>query len=412
MNEYDPNFLSEEDSSYQTGPAKPPKSRSGLIAILLVLVIFLGGISSFLGIMNIRLFRQLSNHENTPLSFSPAEKESANQTPSGKEDVTPPSDVILPIVDTPIAPDNTPQAGGLSLQEIYEKAIVSVVSISCQTGLGTSTGTGVVISPDGYILTNCHVVDGAYAVTVILQDGQEQEARLIGADAVSDLAVLKVDAEDLSPAEFGNADVLRVGDTVVAIGDPLGIALRGTMTDGIVSAINRDITTSGRTMTLIQTNAALNSGNSGGPLLNCFGQVVGINTMKIGDFVDEAGVEGLGFAIPSNTVKDVVEQLIAQGYVDGRPALGFAAETVSPFLQMYYGIPQGVYITEVSAGSNAAGIGLAAGDILLSFDGVRITDTDTLITQLYSHDAGDAVQISIYRDGQQYTATLTLDQAK
>jgi len=412
MHEYDPNLITEEQNSYQTGPTKPPKSRGGLIAVLLVLVIFLGGIASFLGIMNIRLFRQLSDQKNAPLHFSQAKEDETEQPSPNTDKGNNPSDVIFPIVDTPVSPENKPQEGGLSLQEIYEKSIASVVSIACQTSLGESTGTGVVISKDGYIITNCHVVDGAFTLSVILQDGQELDARLIGADTISDLAVLQVEAETLSPAEFGNSDSLRVGDTVVAIGDPLGIALRGTMTDGIVSAINRDITTSGRTMTLIQTNAALNSGNSGGPLLNCYGQVVGINTMKIGDFMSDAGVEGLGFAIPSTTVKDVVEQLIAQGYVDGRPALGFAAETVSPFQQMYYGLPQGVYITEVDSTSHAAQIGLAPGDILLSFGGARITDTDTLIYQLYARNAGDSVNIVVYRDGQQYTATLTLEQAK
>ena len=411
MNEYDPN-IKQEENIYQTGPTKPPKSRNGLIAVLLVLLIFLGGIAGFLGVTNIRLFRQLSGKEEAPLHFSQTETENDPVTYTEQEKQAPDTDEVLSIIGSPESPDNTPQTEGLSLQEIYEKCIPSVVSISCQTSLGETTGTGVILSETGYILTNCHVVENAFTVVVILQNGEELTAQPVGADGVSDLAVLKIDAKNLFPAEFGDSDALRVGDTVVAIGDPLGIALRGTMTDGIVSAINRDITTSGRTMTLIQTNAALNSGNSGGPLLNCYGQVVGINTMKIGDLMNEEGVEGLGFAIPSTTVKDVVGQLIAQGYVDGRPALGFAAETVSPFLQMYYGLPQGVYITEVAPGSHAAHAGLSAGDILLSFGGARITDTDTLIAQLYARNAGDSVNVVVYRDGQQYTATLTLEQAK
>ena len=284
-------------------------------------------------------------------------------------------------------------------------------SIACTGKNGSSTGTGVVLDETGHIITNCHVVENAYSISVILHNEEVYEATLVGADSISDLAVLHIDAENLSPAQFGNSDSLRVGDAVVAIGDPLGIELRGTMTDGIVSAINRDITASGRTMTLIQTNAALNAGNSGGPLINCYGQVIGINTMKIGDFMDSAGVEGLGFAIPSVTVEAIVTQLVSQGYVAGRPSLGFTSETVSPFLQMYYNLPQGVYITYVEPDSHADQLGIEAGDILLTMGDVRITDTDVLATCLYSHTAGDQVEIVIYRAGQQYSAVLTLDQA-
>ena len=399
-----------EDGTYKTCPM-PQKNRRGLIAILLVLVILLGAAASALGVLNIQLFHKLSDKDETSVRFSTSNYPNSQLLTEEKEDPDITSEVSLNLQDTPQGSDNTPQEGALSLQDIYEKAIVSVVSISCQTASGTATGTGVIFSDDGYIVTNCHVVESGYEIHVILHNEEIYEAQLVGADSISDLAVLRINAENLTPAEFGNSDSLRVGDMVVAIGDPLGIELRGTMTDGIVSAINRDITTSGRTMTLIQTNAALNSGNSGGPLINCYGQVIGINTMKIGDFMDSAGVEGLGFAIPTVTVETIVSQLVSQGYVAGRPSLGFYAETVSPFLQMYYNLPQGVYITEVEAGSNAQAIGLEAGDILLSFDGVRIPDTETLTTQLYAHTAEDKVEIVIYRAGQQYAATLTLDQA-
>ena len=233
----------------------------------------------------------------------------------------------------------------------------------------------------------------------------------MGADRVSDLAVLHVDAPDLTPAQFGNSATVRVGDLAVAIGDPLGAELRGTMTDGIVSAINRDILVSGRTMTLIQTNAALNAGTSGGPLINCYGQVIGINTMKVGDYMSDAGVEGLGFAIPSATVKEVVDQLIAQGFVSGRPSLGFRAETISAFLQMYYRLPQGVYITEVTPGSSAEGAKIAVGDVLLSLDGHRTPDTETLTSLLHRYDAGDRVRATLSRNGKEYSVELALDQA-
>ena len=399
-----------ERDSYETGSTKPPKSRGGLIALLLIAVIFLGGISSVLGIMNIKLFRQLKqNGDDSGMSFfeTSATAESSTSATDATEFTSASSDVSVELNKTPDAIDNVPQSGGLSYQEIYDKAIPSVVSISCDTG----SGTGVVLSKDGYIVTNCHVVEGAQSIQVVFTDERILVASVIGADAVSDLAVLHVQADDLSPAEFGDSTSLRVGDAVAAIGDPLGLEFRGTMTDGIVSAINRDVTTNGRTMTLIQTNAALNSGNSGGPLLNCYGQVVGINTMKIGAFTDSAGVEGLGFAIPSTTVKEIVDQLIAQGYVSGRPDPGFTGQTISSIEQAWYRLPAGVLITQVEAGGSAEKAGIEEGDVLLSMDGTRVSDTQTLENLLYNHQAGDAVEIVIYRDGKQYSATLTLGEA-
>ena len=395
--------------SYETGSTKPPKNKGGAIALLLIAVIFLGGVSSVLGIMNIKLFRQLQENENSDMSFfTPADTESSQ---SGTEDPTDgyhsESDVTVDLNKTPEGVENIPHGGGLSYQEIYDKNIASTVSISCDTG----SGTGVVLSEDGYIVTNCHVIDGAKTIQVVFTDEKILTARVVGADAASDLAVLYVQASDLTPAEFGDSSTLRVGDAVAAIGDPLGIAFRGTMTDGIVSAINRDVTSGGRTMTLIQTNAALNSGNSGGPLLNCYGQVVGINTMKIGAFTDSAGVEGLGFAIPSTTVKEIVDQLIAQGYVSGRPDPGFAGRSISGIEQAWYRLPAGVLITDLKDGGAAEKAGMTEGDILLSLDGSRVTDTQTLENLLYNYSAGDSVEAVIYRSGKQYSVNLTLGEA-
>jgi serine protease Do len=411
----DPNDLWEQ-SYYQTGSTRPPKSRQGFLAIALVAVIFIGGIISALGLLNIHLFRKNPNPDVEDASFRFSNETTAAQTDPVTTEATAQqaadADLQLQLNQSPQSVENIPQTGGLSLQSIYDKAIYSVVSISCSSPAGASTGTGVILSADGYIVTNCHVVENAAAVEVILHDGSKQPARIIGTDSVSDLAVLHADGSGFTPAEFGDSTALRVGDSVVAIGDPLGIALRGTMTDGIVSAINRDIATEGRTMTLIQTNAALNSGNSGGPLLNCYGQVVGINTMKIGDYMSSAGVEGLGFAIPSTTVKEIVDQLIANGYVSGRPSLGISGQEISAFEQMYYRLPQGIYITEVASSGGAATAGINAGDILLQFDGQRVTNTDELKSLLFTHNAGDTVSVVIYRSGQQYTLQVTLDEAQ
>lgn len=416
-NNYDPEYMDpwDDEGTYQTGSTRPPKSYGGIIAVLLVLVIFLGGIASALGILNIRMFRQINetagNQDDAPVVFS----DTAVTSPTESVSATVPAatdggQLDFSLSQSPAAVANIPQTGGLSLQEIYAGAIDSVVSISCASRNAASSGTGVVISADGYIVTNSHVVEDAEAIEVTFTDGQVIPASIVGADEISDLAVLYVDAGNLKAAEFGDSNALRVGDAVVAIGDPLGVELRGTMTDGIVSAINRDITTGGRTMTLIQTNAALNSGNSGGPLLNCYGQVIGINTMKIGDYMSSSGVEGLGFAIPSTTVKEIVDQLVNRGYVSGRPTLGITGEEVSSFYQLYYRLPGGLYITQVKPGSSAAQTGIEPGDILLQAGDSRITSPDDLTELLYGCDVGQTLDVVIYRAGRQYAVTLTVEE--
>ena len=423
---YNPKYSREpepwDDGSWQTGSTRPPKDRGGTMALLLILIIFLCGIITVLGILNVRLFTQLQNREDhsTSISFTPETEESPKlpQTEPMTIAETIPAvavcseDAEICLQESPQSAENIPQENGLSLQTIYEMNIPSVVSISCQSRSGGSTGTGVILSEAGYIVTNAHVVDGALSVTIQLTDDRTYQASLVGADEISDLAVLFIDADDLVPAQFGDSNSLRVGDTVTAIGDPLGVEFRGSFTDGIVSAINRDVAIDGRTMSLIQTNAALNSGNSGGPLINCYGQVIGINTMKIGAFTDSAGVEGLGFAIPSTTVKDIVDQIITQGYVSGRPTLGISGDALSNFYQYYYRLPAGLYITQVEPGSYAEYYGISQGDILLAIDDTRITDMDGLNNVLYDHQVGDIVTAVIYRGGQQYQVELTLTENK
>ena len=405
MNQTDRN--SQFEPYYQTGSTHPPKSRSGIVAVVLIGAILLGGSVSILGLLPLFQTEDTQEKDLSPVSFSRQPEAQTQTGANAPQTVNADTQVSIQLQEVPLAVENIPQEGGLSLQAIYEKNIASVVSITCTD----TTGTGLIVSPDGYVVTNCHVVENAAGIELLLQDGRQLPARVVGTDPVSDLAVLYVEATGLTPAQFGDSASVRVGDTVVAIGDPLGAQLRGTMTDGIISAINRDIQVSGRSMTLLQTNAALNSGNSGGPLINCYGQVIGINTMKIGDYMNDAGVEGLGFAIPSTTVKTVVDQLISQGFVSGRPYLGFRAETVSSFVQMYYRLPRGVYITEVDPGSSAHAQNIAAGDMLLSLDGQQISDTDMLEQLLYQYSAGDTVEAVIYRSGKQYTVALTLDQA-
>ena len=397
-----------DDGVYGTGSTQPPKSHRAVIALLLVAVIFLGGIATGMSVLNVKLFRELHKKEDALTvayavqSTQPEATQATDPLPDAPEGAT---------LDLQEIPGREAEEG-LSLQQIYEQNIPSVVSITAVGTRTTATGTGVVLSEKGYLVTNYHVIEGAQSLRVKLTDERELTAKVVGSDLVSDLAVLYVAAENLVPAQFGDSDNLRVGDMVVAIGDPLGVELRGTMTDGIISAISRDVQVDGRSMNLIQTNAALNSGNSGGPLINSFGQVIGINTMKIGTFTDSTGVEGLGFAIPSATVQEVVNQLITQGYVSGRPWLGIQGESFSSYYRRFYQLPQGVYITEVEAGSPAQTAGLMRGDIITRADDSPVSDMETLNSLLYTHSAGDTMLLTVYRGGHQGNVEITLTEKK
>ncbi len=323
--------------------------------------------------------------------------EAPAQTQQAAEDLPQLTIVQSPAGIPTVASD---EDGALSLQEIYRRCIGSVVSIVTVTPSGKASGTGIIMSEDGYVITNHHVIESAQAVSVLTSDNQEYAASVVGSDETSDLAVLKVEAEGLQAAEFGDSSVLQVGDSVAAIGDPLGTALRGTMTDGIISAINRDLTVNDRTMSLIQTNAALNNGNSGGPLINCYGQVIGINTMKMSNFYSaSATVEGIGFAIPIDTAKPIIDELIEKGYVSGRPAIGIDGETLPATYRIYYRLPQGIYVTRVYRNSDAAAKGVSEGDIITAINGVSVTTMEQLNRVKNQFTAGQTITLTIYRGG-------------
>ena len=324
----------------------------------------------------------------------------------------PPSVEIESSPAAPATPASEDEAdGALSLQEIYKKCIGSVVSITASAQSGKSSGTGIVLSADGYLITNHHVIENAQVIAVQTSDDRQFQASIIGSDEASDLAVLKVESDDLQPAEFGDSGKLAVGDRVVAIGDPLGAQLRGTMTSGIVSAINRDLEVNDRTMTLIQTDAALNNGNSGGPLINCYGQVIGINTMKLRSYYSTTA-EGLGFAIPMAVAKPILEELMENGYVAGRPAIGISYDTLPLAFRIYYNLPEGVYISAVYDGSDAQAKGVAAGDISTAVNGTRVTSIDERNRVKNQFTAGDSITLTLYNGGSYRDVEVTLiDQA-
>jgi serine protease Do len=281
------------------------------------------------------------------------------------------------------------------------------------TGDSTSSGSGVIISSDGYILTNNHVIDSAQQIQVIFADGSQQDATLVGTDQYSDLAVLKISGSLPAVAILGNSDALNPGETVIAIGSPLG-DFKNTVTVGVVSATGRSIDTgSGYSIDgLIQTDAAINQGNSGGPLVNLAGEVVAINTLIIRSSGSGTVAEGLGFAIPINTARAVSEQLIKQGYVS-RPYLGINWQPITPRVAAVYRLPvqYGVYITDVAGNSPASQAGLQVGDIITGINDTSLDETHAYINTLFQYSAGDTVSLTIMRNGRQTEVQVTLGES-
>jgi len=349
------------------------------------------------------------------VTFFGADSDYVSDAISGEEQQ--PQDEIKPIAKAPTGtgvtlPLSSEPAEDLTLQAIYQMVSPSAVSLEVRINdKPAGTGSGIIMTADGYILTNHHVIENANGVTVITGDDTRYEAALVGSDELSDIAVLKVEAEGLPAATFASSADALVGDKVVAIGDPLGIELRGTMTDGILCAINRDVVVGDRTMTLLQTNAALNSGNSGGPLVDLKGRVIGINTMKISS--NYVSVEGLGFAIPMDAAKPLVDELIEKGYVSGRPMLGITGKGVEAEKSAFYNIPAGVYIESVQPNSNAATQGLQKGDIITHIEGREVRSVEELNIVKNDFRAGDTVHLTIWRNGETLEiGVLLIDKAQ
>ena len=269
----------------------------------------------------------------------------------------------------------------------------------------SGAGSGVILTTDGYIVTNYHVVEGAQQVTVTLHDDSTYTATVVGSDQQSDIALLKIEADGLTPAVLGDSDNVQVGEVVIAVGNPMG-TLGGTVTDGIVSALNRDITVEGNQMTLMQTSAAISPGNSGGGLFNTNGELIGIVNAKYSD----EDAEGLGFAIPVNTMKTVVQDLLENGYVTGRPALGITVITVGDVqTAMQYGVSSlGVYVNSVDAGSGAEAAGMKAGDRIVSIGTQLVETTDDVTNALKNYNVGDVVEIQVDRGRELITLQVTL----
>lgn len=314
----------------------------------------------------------------------------------------------------------------MTVQEVTNKTKDSVVEIKTesvsadawmQQYVTEGAGSGVVMTADGYIMTNNHVIDGASKITVTTSDDKEYEAKLVGTDSITDIAVLKISAKNLTPATYGNSDQLAVGDMAVAIGNPLG-ELGGTVSAGIISALDRELAIDGKTMTLLQTDASINPGNSGGGLFNGDGQLIGIVVAKSSG----SNVEGLGFAIPINKAADVAQQLMDKGYVSDQPSTGmsYSESNQGNGAAQFFGNSQdsqsqsssaAVYIQEVT-GTNAKKAGFQSGDLVYAVDGTRITSFNTLSSIVTSHKVGDKLTYTIVRGNQTKEIKLTLEEKK
>ena len=298
--------------------------------------------------------------------------------------------------------DNYDVVNGLAGEEIYEKVSPSIVSVISDAG----SGSGVIMSKDGYIITNNHVVENAENVRVQLSDGTQLQAEVVGLDAQTDLAVLKATSEsELTAAEFGNSDELRPGEYAYAIGSPGGVQFANTITGGRISAINRDVTISDRVMTLIQTDASINPGNSGGALINKYGQVVGITSAKLSSSgIGGASIEGMGFAIPVNTAQEIVDELIHNGYVTGRPSIGISGNDVTSA----DGSIAGVQIEIIDSRAKAAQEGLKVGDVIVAVDGTPTPTMDDVNSVKENKKAGDKLTLTVYRISEDRRVNITV----
>lgn len=449
MNEYNYTYNNnngaEENGNNYTGFStdggnnnqKPPKKHTGLkaAAFVLAMVVVSGG--------SINAYRYFADEK--PSSSSVSEDLTADSSKETKESIIKAQAVSI------IEPTET-DGKALSTEEVVKKVLPSVVGIESsfemtqsmpsigddffdfgfggfggfdygesepQTREFKGTGTGVIVTENGYIVTNAHVIyDSEYQsglakeVNVLLDDDTSYEAKVIGYDVDCDLAVLKIDESGLTPAEFGDSDSLQLGESVIAIGNPLGFDLKNTVTGGMISGLDRNITINDKCMNLIQTDTAINSGNSGGPLINKYGQVIGINSSKMSSSYSTSGasIEGIGFAIPSNTAASIIDDIMQYGYVTGKPQLGISCKAIDEASAKMNDWPMGIYVYAVNKDSAAQKAGIRRGDIIVKADGKKVTTFEELVAEMNKHSAGEEFEITFVREEEEQTVTVTLDE--
>lgn len=397
--------------SYQPKKPKKPIGKKILTGIVAVLCVAAIGATSIVGYT---LVTGKNIVETDSSASSVTKNTGAESAASTTVDRT-----NLPTLEQLAAPEDA-----MSIPDIVKKVSPSVVGISCIVDGGTSTGSGIVLSSDGYIITNAHVISGAKAMSVVLpssynesDDSSESEAEiednltytaeLVGQDTQTDLAVLKIDRDDLVAAELGTSADLQVGELSIVIGNPLGLTLANSVTAGIISATDRTLTVDDRTMNLIQTDASVNNGNSGGPLINAYGQIIGVTSAKVSSSVGE----GLGFAIPIDEAIPIINDLLENGYVTGRPSLGISGTDINSSYSAYYGVPQGFLIVSVAEGGGADAAGIQENDIIIAINDTMISSINELNEIKNQFEVGDTVTLTIYRNGKKLDVDVVLGES-
>ena len=390
-----------------------PKKRKWVpvVAVITAVVLLIAAI-----VISAKLFAEEDNHIGAAKDFFDAYSEFYEEQQKEERVV---GEYFIPAAETnpslELKLESSAGREALNLQQLYAKCSPSIVGVKTYAkGSALGWGTGVVMTADGYIITNAHVVDSAEAAEVIMHDGKTYEAKLVGADSISDIALLKVEAKGLTAASFYNSDLVQIGDEAIAIGNPLGEEFSGTMTTGIISGVSRSVDYKNRPMTLLQTDAALNNGSSGGALFNIYGQVVGITNMKMmGSFT--ATIEGVGFAIPTVTVKEMVDAILDDGAVVGRPGLGITVYDLTDLGAQNYEDPNypdypkdGMLVNSVAEGSDAEKQGLQANDIIIEIDGKKAENIDVIRGIINQKKVGDPVTVKVWRDGETITMKIKL----
>lgn len=400
--------------SYKPNKPKKPigkKILTGVIAVLCVAAVATTSIAGYTLITGNKLGTDEGN------SSSVSVKNTKNDSSSSVDRKN------LPTLEQLAAPEDA-----MSIPDIVKKVSPSVVGISCIISGGVATGSGIIMSEDGYIITNAHVVSGAQSISVILPNSYSESsdssssskasdndvdsnltytAELVGKDSQTDIAVLKIDKKGLTAAEFGTSADVQVGELSIVIGNPLGLSLANSVTAGIISAKDRTLTVEDRTMNFIQTDSSINNGNSGGPLINAYGQVIGITSAKVSNSVGE----GLGFAIPIDEALPIIQDLMKNGYVTGRPSLGISGSDITSAMSQYYGVPQGFLVASVSSGSGAAKAGIQANDIIIGINDTVVTSINELNEVKNKCKPGDTVTLTVYRNGKKSDFKVTLGEA-
>lgn len=403
-NWYKPNYTQQASTVHRPQAKLPGSRRTRIIALILCALLLLGGM--IYAALTADWSGEQTNDDGMPKSYMTYFEDyysAASKTPSSIK--------LEKVADRGSLTLQTGSSGAakLSYNEIFQKCSPSVVGIKSFDGKSSdsySWGSGIVVSSDGYILTNTHVIDEGERATVQLYDGTTCAAKLVAADSQSDVAILKIEKTGLTPAVFASSKNIRTGDAVCAIGNPLSPDYSLTMTSGIISATSREISYNGAVMKLLQTDTSINEGNSGGPLFNDRGQVIGITNMKI--VSSFSNIEGIGFAIPSDTLQSIVAALMNDGAVYGRSTIGVTVGPISEDIADYYDIPVGLYVSEVLDNSDAQKQGIKKGDIITKVNGKDAHSTSDIAEEKSKLDIGDTIDFTVWRSGSTFDVTVRI----